>query len=150
MECGERASSIIPPGATLLLAPARPAAVSQGRGEGYCELRSSTCFIHGSPHSARIFLPESFKKKLNINYLGGEKKDKSSGNFTAKRSRHRFSPALRVCTETAHPLEQASSFWALVSLTNRAAHWPWWLVGPSQSSWQLPLFPFSLCSSATH
>lgn len=55
-------------------APALPAAVSQGRGEGYCELRSSTCFIHGSLHSARIFLPESFKKNLNTNYLVGEKK----------------------------------------------------------------------------
>lgn len=52
-------------------APALPAAGSRGRGEGYCGLRSSACFIHGSLRPARVFLPESFKKKLNINCWGG-------------------------------------------------------------------------------
>lgn len=55
-------------------APALPAAASQGRGEGYCELRSSACFIHGRLHSTRIFLPESFKQNLNTNYLGVKKR----------------------------------------------------------------------------
>lgn len=145
MECGEGASSSIPLGATLLLS--QPYQLQYRKeGGGYCKLRSSTCFIHGSLHSARIFLLESFKQNLNTNFFGVKKKEKSSGNFTAKHSRHQLPPALSVCTETTLPLEQTRSFWALVSLTNRAARWPRWLVGPSQNSWWLPLFPLQLCN----
>lgn len=121
-------------------APAPPAAVSQGRGEGYCELRSSTCFIHGSLHPARIFLPESFQKKLNINYLGEKKKTNHQETLQSSiadiGSLQRCGLVLRRHIPWSKPAVSG-----LVSLTKRGVRWPWWLVGPSQNSWQLSLFP---------
>lgn len=142
MECGEGASSSIPLGATLLLS--QPYQLQYRKeGGGYCKLRSSTCFIHGSLHSARIFLLESFKQNLNTNFFGVKKKEKSSGNFTAKHSRHQLPPALSVCTETTLPLEQTRSFWAL-STELLVGHGGWWGHHKTPGG-----YPFSLCSSAT-
>lgn len=94
-------------------APALEAAVSQGRREGYCRLRSSACFIYGSLRLSRVFLPESFKKKIKYKLLGGGQKKKKRQIIRKPYSRAQQTSApsgtAGLHCETTHPRSEPAA-----------------------------------------